>query len=389
MKKLPKYIYLDYAATTPVDERVLEAMRAYFTDKFGNSSSMHQKGREALEALVASRQVLVKALGAETEEVIFTGSATESNNTVLKGLAFANPSKKHIVISSLEHDCVLAAAEWLEKRGYKLTKLPVDQYGQVNPKDLAKAIQKNTLLVSVMHANNEIGTIQDIKKIGEICRSKGVYFHTDASQTFGRMAIDVVAMNIDLLTASSHKIYGPKGVGLLYIKTGIKIEPLLHGGGHEAGLRSSTVNVGAIVGFAEAAKLALAELEEEDKRLTKLRDKLIKGILAKIPDSYLNGHIKNRLSNNVNVRFDYVEGEAIVMSLDISGIAGSTGSACSSKNLRASHVLLACGLPQEKCHGSLRLSLGRWTTDKDIDYCLKVLPGTIKKLREISPFYKR
>lgn len=385
MKK--RKIYLDYAATTPVDLRVLEVMLPYFTKKFGNSASLHSFGQEAKEALEKSRMIVARALGAEPEEVIFTGSATESNNFALKGVAFANKDKgKHIIVSPIEHECVLKSAKWLEKQGFEITFLPVDKYGLVDPKEVERLIREDTILVSIMHANNEIGTIEPIEEIGKICHQKGVYFHTDAAQTFGKIPLDVKKMNIDLLTASSHKMYGPKGAALLFIKKGVKIDPLLHGGGHEFGLRSSTVNIPAIVGFAKAVELCQEESERENKRLIKLRDMLIEGVLEKIPDSFLNGHPQKRLPNNANFWFKFVEGESIVMELDSYGIAASTVSACASKGLEPSHVLLACGLKPEQAHGSLRLSLGRWTKEEDIQYVLEILPKIIEKLRKISPF---
>jgi cysteine desulfurase len=280
----------------------------------------------------------------------------------------------------------MESALWLEKQGFEITRLKVDKYGQVNPEDVKKAMRKDTILVSIIHASNEIGTIQPIEKIGKICKEKGVYFHADASQSFGKIPINANKMNVDLLTASSHKMYGPKGAALLFVREGTKIEPLLHGGGQEMGLRSSTVNTAAIVGFAEACKIAKKGMEKEAIRLAKLRDKLIRGILNKIPGSHLNGHPKNRLPNNANFWFEFVEGESIVIQLDLLGIAASTGSACSSAKLEPSHVLTAIGLKPQQAHGSLRLTLGRWTKEKDIDYVLEVLPEAIKKLRKISGF---
>lgn len=381
-----KKIYMDYAATTPVDPRVAKAMLPYFTEKFGNAASPHSFGIEAKEELEKSRKVIADTVKAKAREIIFTSSATESNNTALKGLAFARGSG-HIVISSVEHDCIIASAEWLKKQGFKITVLPVDKYGMVNPADVKKAIRKDTILVSVMHANNEIGTIQPITEIGKIYKQKNILFHTDAAQTFGKLPIDVNRMNIDLLTACSQKMCGPKGAAFLYIRTGVKIEPLLHGGEHEFGLRSSTINLPAIIGFIKAVEIYKKEARREVTRVQKLRDKLIKGILDKIPSAILNGHPKNRLYNNVNFRFSGIEGEAIVMLLDSLGIAASTGSACSSPRLEASHVLLACGLKPQEAHGSLRITLGRWNTEKDIDYVLKVLPGVVERLRKLSPFH--
>ena len=394
-----KKIYLDYAATTPVDKRVAKAMEPYFSEKFGNTMSLHSFGQEAKLALENSRAVLADLINAKPNEIIFTSSATESNNFALKGIALANKNKgNHIIISSIEHPCVVESAKWLEKQGFKMTKIPVDKYGIINPEDVKKAITDKTILVSIIHASNEIGTIQDIEKIGKICREKGIYFHTDASQSFGKILIDVKKINIDLLTASSHKIYGPKGAGLLYVREGIKLVPLLHGGGQENGLRSSTINLPAIVGFAKAVEICKKEMKNENKRLTTLRNKLIKEVL-KIKNSHLNGppphkasdgqsHPEKRLANNANFSFDFIEGESLVMQLDMEGIACSTGSACSSFKLEPSHVLLATGLRPEQAHGSLRVSLGRYTTEKDINKLIKVLPKIIKKIRAISPFKK-
>ena len=384
-----KKIYLDYAATTPVDSRVVKAMLPYFSEKFGNTMSLHSFGQEAKEALEESREEVSNLMGAKSNEIIFTSSATESNNLVLKGVALADKEKgNHLIISQIEHPCIMESAKWLETQGFEITRLPVDKYGLIDPEEVKKAIKKNTILVSIIHASNEIGTIEPIEEIGKICREKRVYFHTDAAQSFGKVPIDVNKMNIDLLTASSHKMYGPKGAACLFVREGTKIEPLLHGGGHEAGLRSSTVNVGAIVGFAEACKICKKEMEKEAQREIKLRDKLIKGVLEKIPNSYLNGHPKKRLPNNANFSFSFVEGESLVIQLDLMGIAASTGSACSSAKLEPSHVLLATGLKHEQAHGSLRLTLGRWTKEGDINYLLKVLPEVIKKLRKISAIKK-
>jgi len=403
-------IYLDYAATTPVDPAVAKAMKPYFAKIFGNSMSLHSFGQEAKRALEESRAKLALIINAKPNEIIFTGSATESNNLALKGLALAGQPafakatarRGHIIISSIEHPCILESAKWLEKQGFsasggpaegwEITKIPVDKFGMANPKDIEKAIKPETILVSIIHASNEIGTIQPIAEIGKICREKKVYFHTDASQSFGKVPIDVKKMNIDFLTASSHKIYGPKGAGFLYVREGIKLVPLLHGGGQENGLRGSTVNVPAIVGFAKAAEICQKEMEKENERLIKLRNKLIKEIL-KIKNSHLNGppcgeagHPEKRLANNANFWFKFVEGESLVMQLDLEGIACSTGSACSSFKLEPSHVLLATGLKPQEAHGSLRVSLGRFTTEKEIDKLIAVLPGIIEKIRKISPF---
>lgn len=380
--------YFDYAATTPIDPRVLKTMLPYFGNNYGNSMSLHWYGQNSTTALEKSREYFQKNINANTsQEIIFTSSATESNNLAIKGIALANKEKgKHIIISSIEHDCVLNSTNWLKTHGFEITLLPVDKFGIVDPTELQKAIRPDTILVSIIHANNEIGTIQDIDRIGEICHQKSIIFHTDASQSFGKIKVDVQKSNIDLLTISSHKIYGPKGVALLYIKKGIKIFPILHGGGHERGLRSSTVNIPAIVGFTKAAEIYEKERNKENKKLLIFRDKIINNILKNIPHTHLNGHPINRLSNNINISFDFIEGESLLMELDSCGIACSTGSACSSNTLEASHVLLATGLSHAQAHGSLRFSLGRFTTNKEVDYLLKNLPKIVSKLRKISPF---
>ncbi len=409
LHKISNGVYLDYAATTPVDKRVIKAMEPYLFEKPGNTMSLHSFGQEAKLALENSRQILADLINAQRPasgypEIIFTSSASESNNLALKGIAFANKSKgDHIIISSIEHPCIMESAKWLEKQGFEITKLPVDKYGLVNPQDVRNAITAKTILVSIIHASNEIGTIEPIAEIGKICREKGVYFHTDASQSFGKILINVKKMNIDLLTASSHKIYGPKGAGLLYIRSGVKIDPILHGGGQENGLRGSTVNVPAIVGFAKAVEICKkpdksqgyfdgpapisprASLGGENARLIKLRDKLIKNVL-KIKGAHLTGHPTKRLANNVSFWFEFVEGESLIMRLDLEGIACSTGSACSSFKLEPSEVLLATGLKPQEAHGSLRVSLGRFTTEKEIDKLIKVLPGIVEKIRKISPY---
>jgi len=381
-------IYMDYAATTPVDPRVLKAMQPYFSEKFGNTMSLHTHGREAKQALTESRETIAKLMNAKPDELIFTGSATEANNTVIKGVAYANKDKgKHIITSQIEHDCILEPAKWLETQGYEITRLSVDKSGLINLTELENAIRKDTTLVSIMHANNEIGTIQDIEKIGTICKEKNVYFHSDAAQSFGKVPIDVKKMNIDMLSINAHKMYGPKGVGGLYVKKGTKIDPLLHGGGQERHKRASTVNVPGIVGFARAAKIQQIEMESDAKKQTQFRDKLIKDLLN-IEDSNLNGHKTKRLPNNTSFWFAYIEGESLVMELDIAGISASTGSACSSDSLEASHVLLAIGLEPKQAHGSLRLSLGKYTTKEEVSYAVETIPKAVEKLRKISPFKK-
>lgn len=384
--KQAKRIYMDNAATTPVADEVVEAMLPYFSEHFGNASSIHKEGQDARRAIEDARRKIAKFLNVREQEIIFTGSGTESNNTAIKGLALSELAKhkKHIITSKIEHHAVLEPCEFLEKRGFKVTYLNVDNNGLIDLKELEKAITPETLLVSIMHANNEIGTIQDIAAIGKICRNKGVLFHTDAVQAFGKMPIDAKKMNIDFLSASAHKIYGPKGVGLLYVREGIKIAPLLHGGGHEFGLRSSTENTAGIVGFGKAVELCQRNMKIDMKSLINLRDKLINEIL-KIPNTRLNGHAKQRLYNNANFSFHGIEGESLVMHLDMHGIAASTGSACSTKSLKPSHVLTAIGLDHVTAHGSLRLTLGRNTTERNVDYAVKTVREIVENLRKISP----
>lgn len=384
-----KGVYADYAATTPLDPRVLEAMKPYFLDIYGNPSSTHTFGYEAKEALEWARKTVAELMNAKAEEVVFTGSATEANNLALKGFSLRfGRHKTHIAISKIEHDCVLNSAKWLEKQGFKVTYLPVDRDGLLDLEELEKALRKGVSLVSIIHANNEIGTIQPIKEIGKLCHEYGTHFHTDAAQSFGKIPLDVKEMNIDLMTVNAHKIYGPKGVGALFIKKGVKIDPLLHGGGHEFGVRSGTENVPGVIGFAKAAELRKEEMEPEAKKITKLMDRLVKDALE-IEEAYLNGHPTKKLPNISNFRFSYIEGESLILLLNDEGIAASTGSACSTKSKEPSHVLLALGLKPEEAHGSLRLSLGKYNTEEDVDHILKVLPRSVEKLRSISPLYNR
>ena len=382
-----KRIYFDHAATTPVRKEVLAAMQPYFSEKFGNASSLHSFGREARDAIEESRKVIAKILNAEPEEIIFTSGGTEADNMAIKEIAFSHlhDGKNEMIISKIEHDAVLESCKMLEGIGFKVYYAGVSKEGIVNIDDIKKLISKKTCLVSIMHANNEIGTIQPIEEIAKICKANKVYFHTDAVQTFCKEKIDVKKMNVDLLSASSHKIYGPKGVGFLYVKKGTKIGALLHGGGHEFGLRSGTENVPGIVGFAKASELANKETQPENARLKKLRNKLTQEIL-KIQGTHLNGSKEKRLANNVNISFNRIEGESILLKLDEKGIAASTGSACSSRSLEPSHVLLALGLSHIEAHGSLRLTLGKSNTEKDINYLLSVLPKIVEDLRKISPY---
>ncbi len=386
MKNKTKKIYLDHAATTPVDKEVLKTMQPYFSENFGNASTLYSFGKEAKDSLDKSRKTIAKTIGARANEIIFTSGGTESDNLALKGIAFANRDKgNHIITSKIEHKAIINTCKWLEKQGFKITYLNVDKTGLINPQDLEKAITNKTILVSIMHANNEVGTIQPIAEIGKICRKHKVYFHTDAVQSFCKIPINVGKMNISLLSASSHKIYGPKGVGMLYINRKVIIDPILHGGNHEYGMRSGTENVAGIVGFAKASELANKRIKIESERQTKLRDKLIKEI-SKIKNSHLNGHPTQRLPNNINFWFKGVEGEALLFRLNEKGICASTQSACSSHELKPSHVLTAIGLTAEQSHGSLRFTLGKNTTEQDINYVIKLLPKIINSLRRISPF---
>ncbi|MEE9585887.1 MAG: cysteine desulfurase family protein [Nitrososphaerales archaeon] len=380
-----KRIYVDYAATTPLDARVLEAMKPYLTSKYGNAESVNTFGMEARSAVEESRRKLAEFMNAELSEVIFTGSATEANNMVLKCHAFQEgKDKAHIAVTKIEHSCVLNSAAWLEKEGYKVTYLPVDHDGLLDMKRLEEVLKGGVSLVSVIHGNNEIGTIQPIREIGRLCHDYDTYFHTDAAQTFGKIPIDVKAMNIDMMTVNAHKIYGPKGVGALYLNKDVKLEPLLHGGEHEFGLRAGTHNVPGIVGLAKTVELRAKEMKEESERLTEIRDKLIKGALE-IDETYLNGHPTKRLYNNVNLRFLYIESESLVLQLDMEGVSASSASACSSRTEESSYVLLALGLDPLETRGSLRMSLGKYNTPEDVDFILEVLPKVVKQLRRISP----
>ena len=384
-----KRVYLDYAATTPTRPEVVQAMLPYFTDAFGNPSSIYSYGQEAKGAVEQARKKVAKLIGARDEEVVFTSGGTEADNTALKGVIFGNESKgNHIITSSIEHHAVLETCQFLEKRGAKITYLKVDKYGMVDPDDVKKAITSKTILISVMHANNEVGTVQPVAEIGKVAREAGVYFHTDAVQTAGHIPVDVNALGVDLLSISAHKLYGPKGVGALYIRKGTRLTPFQHGGGQETRRRAGTENVPGIVGFSHAAELAGQELEAESGRLTKMRNRLIKSLLEGIDHTRLNGHPTKRLSNNVNISVDYVEGESMLLNLDLEGVCASTGSACSSGSLEPSHVLLACGLLHEQAHGSLRFTLGKWSEEGDIDRVLETLPGIVSKLRAMSPLLK-
>ncbi len=381
---MARQIYMDHSSTTAVDPAVVEAMLPYFSEKFGNPSSLYTIGRQARRALEESRQKIADLIGAKKEEIIFTGGGTESDNLAIKGIAFRNRKKgDHIITSSIEHHAVLHACKYLETQGFRVTYLPVSKEGLVDPAHVEKAITPKTILISIMHANNEIGTIQPLCEIGKIAKEKNIPFHTDAVQTGGKIPLNVDTLGVDLLSLSAHKMYGPKGVGTLYIRKGTFVEPLLHGGGHERNIRSGTENVPGIVGFGKAAELAKERLPKEAK-IANLRDSLIKGILE-IKDSYLNGHPVIRLPGNANFRFSYIEGESMILNLDMKGVAASTGSACSSASLEPSHVLLAIGLKPEEAHGSLRFTLGLGNTQEDVDYVVSILPEIVNKLRMISP----
>lgn len=390
-----KRIYLDYAATTPVHPRVAEAMRPYHTEKFGNPSSIHYFGQEARAVVERARESVARLIGAKAEDIVFTSGGTEADNFALEGIAFASQEKgNHIITSVIEHHAVTECCEFLKKRGFDITYLPVDDQGKVDPEEVRKAITDKTILVSIMHANNEMGTIEPIAEISKVVSHQSsvnghkIFFHTDAVQTTGHCPVNVDELGIDLLSMSAHKLYGPKGVGALYVRKGAGIVPFLHGGGQERGRRASTENVPGIVGFGVAAEIASREIKEETKKILPLRDKLIKGILDTIPDSQLNGHPVDRLANNVNVSIKYVEGESMLLNLDMHGVAASTGSACTSGSLEPSHVLLAIGLSPELAHGSLRFTLGRFTTAAEVEYVLEVLPDIVKKLRAMSPLVK-
>ena len=376
-------IYLDNAATTAVSPEVLEAMLPYFTQVWGNASSIHGFGRESKRAIETARRQVMKALNAAApQEIYFTAGGTESDNWAIKAVALAKGSG-HIITTAIEHHAVLHTCQWLEKRGFQVTYLPVDEYGRVTAAQVEKALRPDTILVSVMAANNEVGTIQPIAEIGALCRARGVLFHTDAVQAVGALPIDVQAMNIDLLSLSGHKLHGPKGVGALYVRKGVKLDSYLHGGAQERGFRAGTENVPAIVGLGKAIEIAQANLAENAARMTALRQRLIDGLMARVPGTRLNGHPTERLPGNANLSFDKVEGEALLLRLDLVGVAGSSGSACTSGTLDPSHVLLALGLTQAQANGALRLTIGTDTTEEEIDRVLDILPPIVADLRRM------
>lgn len=385
-----KIIYFDHAATTPVKPEVIEEMMPYFTNKFGNASSIYSVGRESKKAIEEAREKVAKALGAMTREIFFTGSGSEADNWAIKGVAYANRDKgNHIITTAIEHHAVLHTCQYLESDGFEITYLPVDENGLVSPEQVRNAIKPNTILITIMFANNEIGTVQPIAEIGKIAKEKNVYFHTDAVQAVGNIPINVNELNVDLLSLSSHKFYGPKGVGALYIRKGVKITTFLHGGAQERGRRASTENVPGIVGLGKAIELASQNLEQYNKKLVELRDRTIEEITKKIPFIKLNGDRYKRLPGNVNFSFEFIEGESLLLMLDMKGIAASSGSACTSGSLDPSHVLLAIGLPHEIAHGSLRITFGDDNTQEDVDYLMEVLPLIVERLREMSPLYEK
>ncbi len=381
-------IYMDHSATSPVDPEVFEAMKPYFTDSFGNASTLYSLGREGKMAMESAREEVASIIGAEPKEVIFTSGGTESDNIAILGTVYKLKKKgNHIITSDIEHPAVDETCKYLEKNGYTVTYLPVYKDGIVKVSDLENAITEETILITIMHANNEIGTIQPIAEIGTIAKDKGIVFHTDAVQTVGKIPVDVKELNVDLLSLSSHKLYGPKGVGALYVRKGVRLEPIMHGGGHERGIRPGTENVPGIVGLGKACSIAQENLDNDAKLLTLLRNRLINGVLEQNEDSYLNGHRTKRLPNNANFRFTGIEGESLILHLDSKGIAASTGSACSSTKLEPSHVLMAIGLKEVEAHGSLRISLGHENTEEDIDFAITAIKDVVEKLRKMSPLW--
>ena len=379
-------IYMDNGATTKPDSEVVSAMLPYYNEHFGNASSLHSFGQEAADALDRARQQVANLVGAQPEEIIFTSGGTESDNLALKGIAYLKKNAgKHIITSVIEHPAILNTCKNLQDDGFRVTYVPVDDQGLIDPAAVEDAITDDTILVSIMHGNNEIGTIQPIKEISKIAHDRGVLMHTDAVQSVGKIAVNVNDLDVDMLSISAHKIHGPKGVGALYVRKGTRLESLVKGGGHEFGKRAGTENIPGIVGLAKAAELAGQRLDDDASHVTKLRDAAITKILGSISESYLNGHPTQRLPNNVHLRFSYVEGESLLMMLDMKGVAVSTGSACSSKSLEPSHVLTALGIPPEQIHGSLRITFGRENTMDEVDYVVESLVGIVEKLRAMSP----
>lgn len=386
---MEKRIYFDHAATTPLDKRVLEKMTPYFTDVFGNANSQHMFGRDAVKAVDEARDTVAKIIGAKPSEIYFTSGGTEADNWALRGAAHAFKNKgRHLIISSIEHAAMLTTAKELEKEGFEVTYLKVDKDGVVDLEQLKRSIRPDTVFIGCMYANNEVGTIQPIKEIAEIAHSHGIVCFTDAVQAAGVLKIDVNELGVDMLSLSGHKFYGPKGVGVLYIKNGVRIASIITGGHQERTKRGGTTNVPAVVGLAEALRLAEEEREVNAKYVTSLRDRFIEGVLKNVPDVKLNGHRTNRLPANADFSFEYIEGESILFSLDLAGIAVSSGSACSSGSLEPSHVLLAMGLPEELAHGSIRFTFGKHNTAEEVDYAVEVIKKTVARLRAMSPLFK-
>lgn len=386
---MERKIYFDHAATTPTDPQVVEAMLPYFTEQYGNPSSIYEVARTNRQAIDKARKQVADAIGAAPQEIYYTAGGTESDNWAVKGIAENYKHKgNHIITSAIEHHAVLHTCEYLEKNGYEVTYLPVDEDGKIQIEDLKAAIKENTILISIMFANNEIGTIQPVKEIGAIAKEHGILFHTDAVQAVGHIPIDVNEMNIDLLSLSGHKVYGPKGVGALYIRKGVRLRAFIHGGAQERRRRGGTENVPGIVGLGFAIEKAVTGMEEENKRLIALRERLVKGVMESVPHCKLNGHPEDRLPGNANFSFRFIEGESLLITLDMYGVYCSSGSACTSGSLDPSHVLLAIGLPHEIAHGSLRVTLGRHSTEEEVDYLIKVLPEVVQRLRDMSPLYE-
>lgn len=384
-----RIIYLDHAATTYVKPEVFEAMKPYFCEHFGNASSIYSIGRESKKAIEEAREKVAKALGAQAREIYFTGSGSEADNWAIIGVANANKKKgNHIITSAIEHPAVINTCKYLEGEGFEITYLPVDGDGLVSVEALKNAIRDTTILISIMFANNEIGTIQPVKEIGAVARERGIYFHTDAVQAIGNIDVNVEEMNIDLLSLSGHKFYGPKGAGALYVRKGVRISSFMHGGAQERGKRASTENLPGIIGLGKAIELAAENMEAYNEKILELREKTIEGLMAKVPYIRLNGHRTNRLPGNVNISFQFIEGESLLLMLDMIGVCGSSGSACSSGSLDPSHVLMAIGLPHEIAHGSLRLTFGEENSDEDVDFILDEIPKIVSKLRDMSPLYE-
>ena len=383
-------IYLDHSATSPVDPEVFKAMEPYFINSYGNASTLYSFGREARKVMEESRKMVASLIGADPDEIIFTSGGTESDNISIKGTAYRLKDKgNHIITSNIEHPAVDETCKYLEKNGFEVTYLPAGEEGIVKVEDLEKAITDKTILITIMHANNEVGTIQPIKEIGKVARKHKIYFHTDAVQSVGKIPVDVNELNVDMLSLSAHKLYGPKGIGALYIKKGVRLEPIFHGGGHEKGIRPGTENIAGIVGLGKACQIAEENLEETMQYVTSLRDEIIEKVLSEVEESYLNGHPTKRLPNNINFRFTSIEGESLVLHLDSKGIASSTESACSSKNQEPSHVLTALGLENVDAYGSLRLTLGKENKKEEIDYIVESVKESVEKLRKLSPLWSQ